>query len=88
MANYKWVSEANSFVPYETEYETIQVADTDENDNPIFDENGEPITHEEQREISPTVTLYTEEQVSAIFTNRTTGQVIKDVNGLPTAVEV
>lgn len=73
---YKWDSTSNSFVPYETEYETIIEVN----------ENGEE--ESKQVEKAPTCTLYTQEQVDAIFKNRGANQVIKDVNGIPTAVDL
>lgn len=69
---YTWNSKSNSFDGYEPQYEKR----TDENGNV------------ERVEISPDKTLYTQEQVDAIFKNRGENQVIKDVNGIPTAVDL
>ena len=73
---YKWDSASNSFVPYETEYETIIEVN----------ENGEE--ESKQVEKAPTCTLYSREQVDAIFAGRGANQVIKDVDGVPTAVDL
>ena len=72
---YKWDSASNSFVPYEPEYETIIEVN----------ENGE---ESKQVEKAPTFTLYSREQINTIFANRGENQVIKDVNGIPTAVDI
>ena len=69
---YTWNSKSNSFDGYKPQYEEI----TDENGNV------------ERVEIPPDKTLYTQEQVDAIFKNRGENQVIKDVNGIPTAVDL
>lgn len=69
---YTWNSKSNSFDGYEPKYEKR----TDENGNV------------ERVEIPPDKTLYTQEQVDAIFKNRGENQVIKDVNGIPTAVDL
>ena len=69
---YTWNSKSNSFGGYEPQYEEH----TDENGNV------------ERVEIPCDKTLYTQEQVDAIFKNRGTNQVIKDVNGIPTAVDL
>lgn len=76
MTHYKWSSTSNSFVPYETQYETIIEVNV----------NGEE--ESKQVEKAPTCKLYTQEQVDAIFANRGANQVIKDVNGMPTAVDI
>ena len=73
---YKWDSASNSFVPYEPEYETIIEVN----------ENGEE--ESKQVEKAPTFTLYSREQINTIFANRGENQVIKDVNGIPTAVDI
>ena len=69
---YTWNSKSNSFDGYEPQYEER----TDENDNV------------ERIEISCDKTLYTQEQVDAIFAGRGANQVIKDVDGVPTAVDL
>lgn len=69
---YIWNSKSNSFDGYEPQYEEH----TDENGNV------------ERVEIPCDKTLYTQEQVDAIFKNRGANQVIKDVNGIPTAVDL
>ena len=67
---YTWNSKSNSFDGYEPQYEER----TDENGNV------------ERVEIPCDKTLYTQEQVDAIFAGRGANQVIKDVNGVPTHV--
>ena len=69
---YTWNSKSNSFDGYEPQYEEH----TDENGNV------------ERVEIPCDKTLYTQEQVDAIFTGRGANQVIKDVNGVPTYVNL
>ena len=69
---YTWNSKSNSFDGYEPQYEER----TDENGNV------------ERIEISCDKTLYTQEQVDAIFAGRGANQVIKDVNGVPTYVNL
>ena len=69
---YTWNSKSNSFDGYEPKYEKR------------MDKNG----NVERVEIPPDKTLYTQEQVDAIFKNRGENQVIKDVNGIPTAVDL
>lgn len=69
---YTWNSKSNSFDGYEPQYEEH----TDENGNV------------EKVEIPCDKTLYTQEQVDAIFAGRGANQVIKDVNGVPTAVDL
>ena len=69
---YTWNSKSNCFDGYEPRYE--------EHAN----ENG----NVERIEISCDKTLYTQEQVDAIFKNRGANQVIKDVDGIPTAVDL
>lgn len=69
---YTWNSKTNSFDGYEPQYEER----TDENGNV------------ERIEISCDKTLYTQEQVDAIFAGRGANQVIKDVDGVPTAVDL
>ena len=69
---YTWNSKSNSFDGYEPQYEER----TDENGNV------------ERIEISCDKTLYTQEQVDAIFAGRGANQVIKDVDGVPTAVDL
>lgn len=69
---YTWNSKSNSFDGYEPKYEKR----TDENGNV------------ERVEIPPDKTLYTQEQFDAIFKNRGENQVIKDVDGVPTAVDL
>lgn len=69
---YTWNSKSNSFDGYKPQYEKR----TDENGNV------------ERVEIPCDKTLYTQEQVDAIFKNRGANQVIKDVNGIPTAVDL
>ena len=69
---YTWNSKSNSFDVYEPRYEEH----TDEDGNV------------ERVEIPCDKTLYTQEQVDAIFKNRGANQVIKDVNGIPTAVDL
>lgn len=68
---YIWNSESNSFCVYEPQYEER----TDENGNV------------ERIEIPCDKTLYTQEQVDAIFAGRGKNEVIKDVNGVPTYVK-
>ena len=77
---YFWQSETNSFVPYTVEYELVQVQD--------IDENGQAVESSKLVKKQPPETLYTEEQVRSILNNRTANQVIKDVNGTPTAVDI
>lgn len=69
---YTWNSKSNSFNVYEPRYEEH----TNEDGNV------------ERVEIPCDKTLYTQEQVDAIFKNRGANQVIKDVNGIPTAVDL
>lgn len=69
---YTWNSKTNSFDGYEPQYEEH----TDENGNV------------EKVEIPCDKTLYTQEQVNAIFAERGANQVIKDVDGIPTAVDL
>lgn len=69
---YTWNGKSNSFEGYEPQYEER----TDENGNV------------ERIEISCDKTLYTQEQVDAIFTGRGANQVLKDVNGVPTYVNL
>ena len=69
---YTWNSKSNSFDGYEPQYEER----TDENGNV------------ERVEIPCDNTLYTQEQVDAIFAGRGANQVIKDVDGVPTAVDL
>ena len=69
---YTWNSKSNSFDGYEPQYEEH----TDENGNV------------ERVEIPCDKTLYTQEQVDAIFAGRSANQVIKDVNGVPTYVNL
>lgn len=69
---YTWNSKSNSFDGYEPQYEK----QTDENGNV------------ERVEIPCDKTLYTQEQVDAIFAGRGANQVIKDVDGVPTAVDL
>ena len=69
---YIWNSKSNSFDGYEPQYEER----TDENGNV------------ERVEIPCDKTLYTQAQVDAIFKNRGANQVIKDVNGIPTAIDL
>ena len=69
---YTWNSKSNSFDGYEPQYEEH----TGENGNV------------ERVEIPYDKTLYTQEQVDAIFKNRGANQVIKDINGIPTAVDL
>ena len=69
---YTWNSKTNSFDGYEPQYEER----TDENGNV------------ERIEISCDKTLYTQEQVDAIFAGRGANQVIKDMDGVPTAVDL
>lgn len=69
---YTWNSKSNSFDGYEPQYEER----TDENGNV------------ERVEIPCDKTLYTQEQVDAIFAGRGANQVIKDVNGVPTYVNL
>ena len=69
---YTWNSKSNSFDVYEPRYEEHTNEDGDV----------------ERVEIPCDKTLYTQEQVDAIFKNRGTNQVIKDVNGIPTAVDL
>ena len=69
---YTWNSKTNSFDGYEPQYEEH----TDENGNL------------ERVEIPCDKTLYTQEQVDAIFAGRGANQVIKDMDGVPTAVDL
>ena len=69
---YIWNSKSNSFDVYEPRYEEH----TNENGNV------------ERVEIPCDKKLYTQAQVDAIFKNRGLNQVIKDVNGIPTAVDL
>ena len=69
---YTWNSKSNSFDGYEPQYEER----TDENGNV------------ERIEIPCDKTLYTQEQINAIFAGRGANQVIKDVNGVPTYVNL
>lgn len=69
---YTWNSKSNSFDGYEPQYEEH----TDENGNV------------ERVEIPCDKTLYTQEQVDAIFAGRGANQVLKDVNGVPTYVNL
>lgn len=69
---YTWNSKSNSFDGYEPQYEEH----TDENGNV------------ERVEIPCDKTLYTQAQVDAIFAGRGANQVIKDVNGVPTYVNL
>lgn len=69
---YTWNSKSNSFDGYEPQYEEH----TDENGNV------------ERVEIPCDKTLYTQEQVDTIFAGRSANQVIKDVNGIPTYVNL
>ena len=69
---YTWNSKTNSFDGYEPQYEER----TDENGNV------------EKVEIPCDKTLYTQEQVDTIFSGRSANQVIKDVNGVPTYVNL
>lgn len=69
---YTWNSKSNSFDGYEPQYEEH----TDENGNV------------ERVEIPCDKTLYTQEQVGSIFAGRGANQVIKDVNGVPTYVNL
>ena len=69
---YTWNSKSNSFDGYEPQYEER----TDENGNV------------ERIEIPCDKTLYTQEQVDTIFAGRGANQVIKDVNGVPTYVNL
>ena len=69
---YTWNSKSNSFDGYEPKYEER----TDENGNV------------ERIEIPCDKTLYTQEQVNAIFAGRGANQVMKDVNGAPTYVNL
>ena len=69
---YIWNSKSNSFDGYEPQYEEH----TDENGNV------------ERVEIPCDKTLYTQEQVDAIFAGRGANQVLKDVNGVPTYVNL
>ena len=69
---YTWNSKSNSFDGYEPQYEER----TDENGNV------------ERVEIPCDKTLYTQAQVDAIFAGRGANQVLKDVNGVPTYVNL
>lgn len=69
---YTWNSKSNSFDGYEPQYEEH----TDENGNV------------ERVEIPCDKTLYTQAQVDAIFAGRGTNQVLKDINGVPTYVNL
>ena len=69
---YTWNSKSNSFDGYEPQYEER----TDENGNV------------ERIEISCDKTLYTQEQVDAIFAGLGANQVLKDVNGVTTYVNL
>ena len=69
---YTWNSKSNSFDGYEPQYEEH----TDENGNV------------ERVEIPCDKMLYTQAQVDAIFAGRGANQVLKDVNGVPTYVNL
>ena len=69
---YTWNSKSNSFDGYEPQYEEH----TNENGNV------------ERVEIPCDKTLYTQAQVNAIFAGRGANQVLKDVNGVPTYVNL
>ena len=69
---YTWNSKSNSFDGYEPRYEER----TDENGNV------------ERVEIPCDKTLYTQEQVDTIFAGRGANQVVKDVDGVPTYVNL
>lgn len=69
---YTWNSKSNSFEGYEPQYEEH----TDENGNV------------ERVEIPCDKTLYAQAQVDSIFAGRGANQVIKDVNGIPTYVNL
>ena len=69
---YTWNSKTNSFDGYEPQYEEH----TDEDGNL------------ERVEIPCDKTLYTQAQVDAIFAGCGANQVIKDVDGVPTAVDL
>ena len=69
---YTWNSKSNSFDGYEPQYEEH----TDENGNV------------ERVEIPCDKTLYTQAQVDAIFAGRGENQGLKDVNGVPTYVNL
>ena len=69
---YTWNSKSNSFDGYEPQYEER----TDENGNV------------ERIEISCDKTLYTQEQVDAVFAGLDANQVLKDINGVPTYVKL
>ena len=69
---YTWNSKSNSFDGYEPQYEERA------------DENG----NVERVEIPCDKTLYTQEQVDAIFSGCGANQVLKDVNGVPTYVNL
>ena len=69
---YTWNSKSNSFDGYEPQYEERA------------DENG----NVERVEIPCDKTLYTQEQVDAIFAGCGANQVLKDVNGVPTYVNL
>lgn len=69
---YTWNSKSNSFDGYEPQYEERT------------DQTGKV----ERIEIPCDKTLYTQEQVDAIFAGRGANQVIKDVDGVPTAVDL
>ena len=69
---YTWNSKSNSFDGYEPQYEDR----TDENGNV------------ERVEIPSDKTLYTQAQVDAVFAGRGANQVLKDVNGVPTYVNL
>ena len=68
---YIWNSETNSFDGYEPKYETK------------VDDEG----NETQVEIPCEHTIYTQDEVEAILKNRGKHQIIKDVNGVPTAID-
>lgn len=72
MKQYTWNSKLNCFSVYEPQYEER----TDENGNV------------ERVEIPCDKTLYTQAQVDAIFAGRGANQVIKDVDGVPTYVNL
>lgn len=69
---YTWNSKTNSFDGYEPQYEEH----TDENGNL------------ERVEIPCDKTLYSREQINTIFAGCGANQVIKDVNGVPTYVNL
>ena len=69
---YTWNSKSNSFDVYEPQYE----------------EHANEDGNIERVEIPCDKTLYTQEQVDAIFAGRGANQVLKDVNGVPTYVNL